>query len=139
MMRISAKTAALHGLAGPWAPMMPASWLSQSCSQTQLSEKEHYHIFPRGLNFQQNKLNHNIAEFKWGERVRREGDLSKNNRNVLASRVTGTPKNKYWCYVYVQSPEFCEGSKEKLWLLSSSRTTDSKRPSPPFPVFPKQC
>lgn len=38
MTRISAKTAALHELAGPWAPRMPASWFSQSRSQTQLSE-----------------------------------------------------------------------------------------------------
>lgn len=54
--------------------------------------KQHYHSFPRGLNFQQNKLNHNIAEFNWGEGLRREGPLKQKQQNVLASRGAGTPK-----------------------------------------------
>lgn len=127
MIRISAKTAALHELAGLWVPMMPASWFSQSPFQTQLSENSITIFSPKGLNFPQNKMNHYIAEFIWGKDVRKKGNLKQKQQKPPSFQGSLNPQNKYLCYTCHQAPsEDLRGKKRETMVVAELKDHSAK-------------
>lgn len=123
MIKILAKTAAVHGLAGPGAPTMPRSWLSPSCSQTQLSANSIITFSLGDWIFNDiNWIACYIAEFQRGKGVRR--------LKAKTTKTSGSPEELAPLKIRTSATRVpslllgtCKGRKEKLWLLLHSRTT----------------
>lgn len=84
--------------------------------------KQHYHIFSRGLNFQQNKLNCYIAEFHWGKGVR--------GLRVKTTKTSWSPEELAPLKIRTGATHvpnlflgICKGREKKSWWLLHSRTT----------------